>query len=223
MVVREKSGHPAFSNAFMGTRDRKQKRWLIQHRQDFFVKKAQEQGYRARAVFKLLEIDERDQLFADCYTVVDLGAAPGAWSQLARQRIPHSGKIVALDRLEMLEIPGVSFIHGDFRKHEILGELNTVLGDTKVDLVMSDMAPNISGIRVADQASSLELAELAADFAYSNMRLGGTFLVKLFEGSGTQEYISMLRKRFIRVMIRKPKASRPASRELYALARGYRV
>ena len=197
--------------------------WFKKHSSDPFVKRAHSMGYRARSAFKLLEIEYRDRVFKGCHHVVDLGAAPGAWSQLARKRIPKTGRVFALDIAQMPPLPGVDFIQGDFRENSVLEKLNTLLGTYEIHLVMSDMAPNIGGIRVADQAHSMELAELAAEFAHRRLASGGTFLIKLFQGFGIEEYLKMLRQTFSNVLIRKPDASRLRSREFYVLARGYRV
>jgi len=204
-------------------RSRSSKAWLAEHFTDEFVKRAQREGFRSRAVYKLKEIDERDRLIAAGMTVVDLGAAPGGWAQYARQRVGERGRVVALDLLPMAEIPGVEFIQGDFAEPEALEALEGALGGRPVDLVIADMSPNISGIGVSDQARAMGLAELALDFAERALRPGGSILVKVFQGRGFNEYLQALRKRFERVVTRKPQASRTRSRELYLLARGFRV
>ncbi len=202
---------------------RRSGRWVDEHRADPFVRKALSTGYRARSAFKLLEIDDRDKLLSTSRFVVDLGSAPGAWSQIAAERIRPGGRVFALDILEMPPLPDVDFIQGDFREADVLANFNALLAGRKVDLVMSDMAPNMGGIRVVDQARSMELAELAVEFAFDTLTAEGNFLVKHFHGSGVEEYMKMLRKSFSKVLIRKPDASRSRSREIYALGRGYRV
>lgn len=202
-------------------------RWLKEHFDDPYVKRAQAEGLRSRAAFKLDELLERDRLLKPGMSVVDLGAAPGGWSQLLRHRLgghpDESGRIIALDILPMQGIGGVDFILGDFREDEVLQALQDRLGGEKVDLVLSDMAPNISGIGDADQARSMHLAELALDFARNWLKPGGSFLVKLFQGTGFDEYLRGLRAGFERVTLRKPRASRARSREVYALATGWRA
>lgn len=195
-------------------------RWLKEHFEDPYVRRAQAEGLRSRAVFKLDELLERDRLLKPSMTVVDLGAAPGGWSQLLRQRLGDNGRIVALDILPMQGIGGVEFIQGDFREEPVLTELERRLNGQGIDLVLSDMAPNISGIGIADQARSMHLAELALDFAHKRLKPGGAFLVKLFQGSGFDQYLRALRAGFTRVTLRKPAASRARSREVYALAVG---
>jgi len=187
-----------------------------------YVKKAQAEGLRSRAVFKLEELAERDQLLKPGMRVVDLGAAPGGWSQFVRQRLGDSGTVVALDILPMQGIAGVDFLQGDFREETVLKALEERLGGQKVDLVLSDMAPNMSGVALADQIRAMDLAELALDFSRHWLKPGGAFLIKLFQGTGFDDYLRSLRAEFMRVSMRKPKASRARSREVYALATGYR-
>ncbi|MCI0749757.1 MAG: 23S rRNA (uridine(2552)-2'-O)-methyltransferase RlmE [Nevskiales bacterium] len=199
-------------------------RWLAEHENDPYVQEARRRGYRSRAVFKLQEIDERDRLFKPGLTVVDLGAAPGGWSQYAGTRIGPGGRLLALDVLPMEPLPGVDFIQGDFREDAALKTLENRIGSGRmVDLVLSDMAPNISGIDVADQATFMLLAELALEFAKTRLRPRGVLLVKLFQGEGFDNFLKMLRDSFETVVIRKPRASRQRSREVYALARNPRV
>ncbi len=193
---------------------------MQEHVNDFYVKQAKEQGYRSRAAFKLLEIAERDKLFRPGMIIVDLGAAPGGWSQVAAQQLDGRGKVVALDLLEMAAIPGVTFLQGDFTEAGPLQALEAVLGGAKVDLVLSDMAPNMSGVNVTDQAKSFYLAELALDFAVHHMQPEGVFLVKIFQGAGFEEYVKAARAAFKKVDMRKPKASRDRSNEVYLLGRG---
>ncbi|MCQ4166716.1 23S rRNA (uridine(2552)-2'-O)-methyltransferase RlmE [Tahibacter harae] len=205
------------------SRSKSSQRWLQEHFKDPFVKKAQAEGYRSRAVFKLDELLERDDLLKPGMTVVDLGAAPGGWSQLVNERLKGCGRIVALDILPMQGISGVDFICGDFREDSVLAELEARLQGAPVDLVLSDMAPNMSGVDLVDQARAMHLSELALDFASRWLKPGGDFLIKLFQGVGFDEYVRNLRTAFTRVSIRKPKASRARSNEVYALARGRRA
>ncbi|HET7593145.1 MAG TPA: 23S rRNA (uridine(2552)-2'-O)-methyltransferase RlmE [Rhodanobacteraceae bacterium] len=201
-------------------RSKSSARWLKEHFGDEYVKRAQAEGLRSRAAFKLDELLERDHLLKPGMVVVDLGAAPGGWSQLVRQRLGDNGRVFALDILPMQGIGGVEFLEGDFREQRVFDALMERLAGSQVDLVLSDMAPNISGIQAADQARAMELAELASDFAGKCLKPGGSFLVKLFQGRGFDEYIRGLRAGFGRVTLRKPKASRARSREVYALATG---
>ena len=201
------------------TRRQKTRAWYQAHIKDTYVRQAQQDGYRSRAVYKLKEIDEKDQLFRTGQTVVDLGAAPGGWSEFARSRIGASGRIVALDLLPMEPVPGVEFIQGDFLDADILEKVLAASGNRAVDLVISDMAPNLSGIASADQAGAIYLAELALDFAEKVLVPGGVLLVKTFQGEGFPELRQAMLSRFKRVLSRKPKASRPQSREIYLLGR----
>lgn len=207
----------------MSSRSKSSQRWLREHFNDPYVKKAQAEGYRSRAVFKLDELIERDDLLKPGMTVVDLGAAPGGWSQLVNEKLKNRGRIVALDILPMQGISGVDFICGDFREDSVLAELEARLQGTQVDLVLSDMAPNMSGVDLVDQARAMHLSELALDFASRWLKPGGDFLIKLFHGVGFDDYVRNLRTAFTRVSIRKPKASRARSNEVYALARGRRA
>jgi 23S rRNA (uridine2552-2'-O)-methyltransferase len=199
------------------------KRWLAEHESDHYVQEARRLGYRSRAVFKLRELDEGDRLLRPGMTVVDLGAAPGGWCQYARARLGPGGRLVALDILPIEPISGVEIIQGDFRDESVLRQLQELAPPSGVDLVMSDIAPNISGVDSADQAASMYLAELALDFAKERLRPGGTFLTKLFQGEGFDDYVRALRGCFQTVQIRKPKASRARSREVYLLARNYQL
>ncbi len=199
-------------------RSKSSSRWLQEHFSDPYVKRAQAEGWRSRAVFKLDELIEREKLLKPGMCVVDLGAAPGGWSQMVRERLGDSGRIVALDILPMQGIGGVYFILGDFREASVLQQLEDVLGGMRVDLVLSDMAPNMSGVGAVDQDRSMVLAELAADFAGNHLKAGGSFLTKLFQGQGFDEYIRRLRSQYAQVSIRKPKASRSRSNEVYAMA-----
>jgi 23S rRNA (uridine2552-2'-O)-methyltransferase len=202
----------------MAQRSKSSQRWLREHFSDPFVKKAQAEGMRSRAAYKLQELLERDKLLKPNMAVVDLGAAPGGWSQLVRRELGDTGRVIALDILPMPSLAGVEFICGDFREAEPLAQLEAALGGKPVDLVLSDMAPNMSGVDAVDQARSMYLAELARDFADQHLRVGGNFLIKLFQGVGFDDYVRELRKRYAQVKMRKPEASRNRSPEVYALA-----
>jgi 23S rRNA (uridine2552-2'-O)-methyltransferase len=195
---------------------------MAEHFEDEYVKMAQAQGYRSRAVFKLKEIQEKDQLIKPGMNIVDLGAAPGGWSQFARQLLGKKNKLIALDILPMDAIEGVDFIQGDFREESVLNQLNEVLEDLPVNLVMSDMAPNMSGNRGVDQPRAIYLGELALETARSVLTKDGCFLVKLFHGEGFEAYQNEVQRSFSKVVIRKPKASRPRSNEVYILAKGFK-
>ncbi|MBI4936867.1 MAG: 23S rRNA (uridine(2552)-2'-O)-methyltransferase RlmE [Nitrosomonadales bacterium] len=198
-------------------RSKTSKQWMHEHVSDPYVQRAQKEGYRSRAAYKLLEIDARDHLLKPGMAVVDLGAAPGGWSQVAAAKVGRGGKVIALDLLPLHPIPGVEFILGDFREDGVLAQLEERLGGRQVELVISDMSPNISGIGVADQARAMHLAELALDFSVRHLKPGGAFLIKLFQGAGFEDYVKQVRGRFVRVVIRKPKASRDRSSEVYLL------
>ena len=200
-------------------RTKSSKAWMNQHVNDHFVQQAKQQGYRARSSYKLLEIDAKDKLLKPGMRVVDLGSAPGGWSQVAAQKIGASGHVFALDLLEMVGLPNVTFIQGDFTEDAVLAELKAKLGGQNVDLVISDIAPNISGIPLADQAKSYYLAELALDFAVNHLKPGGCFLVKVFQGGDFDGYLKSLRSHFRQVLIRKPEASRMQSKEVYLLGK----
>jgi 23S rRNA (uridine2552-2'-O)-methyltransferase len=198
------------------------KAWMKEHVNDFFVKQAKKEGYRSRAAYKLIEIAKRDRLFRSGMTIVDLGAAPGGWSQVAALELGDKGRIVALDMNEMEPLPGVTFIRGDFTEAEVLAELKNTLGKSPVDLVISDMSPNITGIAASDQARSMYLAELALEFCRERLNSGGVFLIKVFQGAGFQEFLQSMRMDFNKVVTRKPEASRDRSSELYLLGTGKR-
>jgi len=193
--------------------------WLREHFDDPYVKKAQKAGYRSRATFKLEEIDKKDKLIKPGMSVVDLGSAPGGWSDYALRKMNEKGKVVALDILPMTPLTGVHFIQGDFREDSVLDELNEVLNGQQVDLVLSDMAPNITGVDSIDQPSSMYLVELALQFALENLSKQGVFLVKVFQGEGFDTYLKAMRDGFQKVTTRKPDASRARSREVYLLGR----
>jgi len=201
-------------------RSKSSSRWLREHFNDPYVKRAQSEGWRSRAVFKLEELIERDHLLKPGMVIVDLGAAPGGWSQIARERLGEKGRVVALDILPMQGIGGVEFIHGDFREDSVLKQLEKTLDGAAVDLVLSDMAPNMSGTTAVDQPRSMHLVELAEEFAAAHLRVGGAFLTKVFQGEGFDDFVRRLRAGYERVSIRKPKASRARSPEVYALAVG---
>ena len=199
------------------------KQWLRRHVNDPYVQRSKREGYRSRSAYKLTEIDARDKLLKPGQVVVDLGAAPGGWSQVAAQRVGPSGRVVAIDLLEMEPLPGVAFVRGDFTKGSGLEAVGKLLGGRKADIVLSDMAPNMSGIAVSDQARSMELAELARDFAALHLQPQGAFLVKIFQGAGYDEYLKSLRAAFLEVVVRKPDASRDESAEQFLLARGLKA
>lgn len=196
------------------------KAWKTRQQNDPYVRKARAHGYRARAAYKLLELAERDDLFEGVRRVVDLGAAPGSWSQVARERLAAQGQVVALDVLDMPPLDGVTFIQGDFREDQALAELEQALQGSPVDLVLSDMAPNLSGIGPSDQARSIHLAELALAFARDWLDSSGRCVVKVFQGAGFDELLAEFRRDFRSVKVRKPSASRPESREVYLVGIG---
>ena len=193
------------------------KQWMNEHVNDPYVQRAQKEGYRSRAAYKLLEIDERDHLLKSGMVVVDLGATPGGWSQVAAAK---GAKVIALDLLPLHPLPGVEFIQGDFREDSVLAQLEARLGGKQIGLVISDMAPNISGIDSADQARAMYLAELALEFSVKHLQPGGAFVVKVFHGVGFEDYMKLMRSHFTRVVARKPKASRDRSSEQYLLGLG---
>ena len=195
---------------------------MQEHFDDEYVKMAQTQGYRSRAVFKLKEIQDKDRLIKPGMNIIDLGAAPGGWSQFARQIVGKKDKIIALDILAMEPLEGVNFIQGDFREQTVMDQLYAVLGGAPVSLVMSDMAPNMSGNKGVDQPRSIYLGELALDTARTVLAKDGVFLVKLFHGAGFEAFYKEVQQSFARVAIRKPKASRPRSNEVYILAKGFK-
>ncbi len=196
------------------------KAWMQEHVNDEFVKRAQKEGYRARAAYKLMEIDDKDKLIKPGMTVVDLGSAPGSWCQVVKQRLKGQGRIVGLDILDMHAIPGVEFIQGDFREQSVLGAREEKLNNKPVDLVIADMAPNISGVKDADQAGAVYLTELALEFSQQWLKPSGNFLVKVFIGSGFDDIVKRMRSEFDKVVTRKPKASRGRSSEVYLLGLG---
>ena len=203
-------------------RSKSSNQWMQEHFDDEYVKRAMSEGYRSRSTFKLIEIQKKDRIIKTGMNIIDLGAAPGGWSEYARGIIGKKNKVIALDLLEMDPIEGVDFIQGDFREDEVLDELYKVLNGAPVDLVMSDMAPNISGNKAIDQPRIIYLADLALDTAKEVLTKGGTFLIKMFQGAGFDEYKREVDACFSRVVIRKPKASRARSKEVYILAKGFK-
>lgn len=202
------------------SRESKSRDWMRQHVNDPYVRQAQASGYRSRAAFKLIELLDKDSLLAPGQAVVDLGATPGSWSQVLAKKAGPKGRVIALDMLEMDPIPGVVFLQGDFRDDHVLVQLEQALGDRALDLVVSDMAPNLSGVASADQARSMHLCELALEFACKHLSKKGKFLVKVFQGAGFPEFQKSMREHFQSVVARKPQASRGRSSELYLLGKG---
>ena len=198
------------------------KKWMQEHVADTYVKRARAEGMRSRAAYKLEQIAGRDRLLAPGITVVDLGAAPGGWSQVAAGTVGPRGRVIALDLLDMVSLPGVTFIRGDFREETAVAEIERVLGGRQVDLVLSDMAPNVSGIASVDQARVLALAELALDFALKHLKPQGNLVVKLFHGAAFESFLKQMRAHFSAVAARKPDASRDRSSEVYLVGKGLR-
>jgi 23S rRNA (uridine2552-2'-O)-methyltransferase len=198
------------------------KAWLKEHREDPYVQQAQREGYRSRACYKLLELQEKDRLMRHGMTVLDLGSAPGGWSQVAAASVGEGGVVIATDILPMDSLPGVTFIEGDFTEEAVFRHILIALGGKTADLVLSDMAPNMSGVHAVDQPRAIYLAELALDMAQQVLAPGGSFVAKLFHGEGFDEVYQAARASFIKVSTRKPKASRPRSREVYMVAKGFR-
>ncbi|MDR9467418.1 23S rRNA (uridine(2552)-2'-O)-methyltransferase RlmE [Marinospirillum sp.] len=196
--------------------------WLKEHVDDYWVQQAQKDGYRSRAAYKLAEIDDKDKLLKPGMTVIDLGSAPGGWSQLAAARLQGKGKILASDLLPMDALADVEFIQGDFTEDSVLDELLAAMNNQQADLVISDMAPNLSGMNAIDQPKAMYLVELALDLAQQVLKPGGDYLAKVFQGEGYDDYLKLLRENFKQVLTRKPKASRARSREVYLLAKGFK-
>jgi len=207
----------------MSRRSRSSGRWLREHFADPFVQRAQSEGWRSRAVFKLEEIDRRERLLKPGQVCLDLGAAPGAWSQYAQQRVGRKGRVVATDMLPMGDLPGVEFVQGDFREEAVFEQVMSLVPPGKVDVVLSDMAPNLSGVDVIDQPRAMYLAELALDVAARVLKPGGAALIKVFQGAGFPELLQSARARFARVKLVKPQASRSRSPEIYLLAMQFRL
>lgn len=204
------------------SRTKSSQRWLARHRRDEFVKRARKEGVRSRAAYKLEEMDQRDHMLRPGMTVVDLGATPGGWSQYVKTRVGRSGRVLALDVLPMEPIDGVEFIEGDFTAQPVLDLLMERLQGKPVDLVISDMAPNMTGVASVDQARIINLAELALDFADKTLKAGGCLLIKTFQGEGFNELYAQMRRRFTKLVTRKPQASRSESREIYLQGQGYK-
>jgi 23S rRNA (uridine2552-2'-O)-methyltransferase len=214
------------STDFLGSimkRSKSSRQWLDRHVNDEYVKQAKKAGYRSRAAFKLLEIQEKDRLIKPGMRVVDLGAAPGGWSQVAHNLVGQSGQVMALDILPMEPIPGVKFIEGDFRETQPLDEMREYLAGKPVDLVISDIAPNITGVASVDQPRGIYLCELALDFVRETLKPGGGFVVKVFQGAGFDEYLKDVRSCFTKVVSRKPSSSRSKSREIYLVAGNFKM
>lgn len=204
------------------SRTKSSRRWLDRHLNDPYVKRVQVDGYRSRAAYKLLEIQEKDLILKPGMQVVDLGAAPGSWSQIAQRLVGPTGRVVALDILPMEPVRDVVVLEGDFREESVLGQLRAVLGEAPLDVVLSDMAPNITGTSVVDQTRVMYLVELALDLARTHLKPGGTLVTKVFQGAGFDDYVRELRASFRQVATRKPKSSRPESREVFLVAKGFR-
>jgi len=204
-------------------RSKSSRRWLAEHFDDHYVKLAQKQGLRSRSAFKLLELQDKYQLVRPGMIVVDLGSAPGGWCQVVQSVLGANGRLIAMDILPMEPLHGVQFIQGDFTEDEPLQLLEEALQGARIDLVLSDMAPNMSGMAATDQAKAMYLAELALEFVRAQLKPGGVFLVKLFQGEGIDGFVREVRPLFAKVQARKPKASRPRSREVYLLARDRNV
>ncbi|CAO1668662.1 23S rRNA (uridine(2552)-2'-O)-methyltransferase RlmE [Salinicola sp. MIT1003] len=223
-MARSSSSGPKSSPDKTGSSTRQSKSsagWLKEHFDDRYVQQSWKDGYRSRASYKLLELDERDKLLRTGMTVIDLGAAPGGWSQIAAEKVGSEGLVIASDILEMDALAGVSFIHGDFTEESVLESILAELGGRPVDLVLSDMAPNMSGMAAIDQPQAMYLVELALDLAKQTLSPGGHFLAKVFQGEGFDDYLRDLRGSFRKVVTRKPEASRARSREVYLLAQGF--
>ncbi len=203
-------------------RSKSSNRWLDEHVNDPYVKKAQIDGYRARAAYKLIELNDKDKLIRPGALVVDLGSAPGSWSQIAGRLVGVQGRVVAYDILPMGSLEHVDFIQGDFTEEAVFDQIMEKLGERKADVVISDMAPNISGVDAVDQASSIYLVELALDMARRVLKPKGDFVAKVFQGEGSDDYIKDVKTSFEKVLIRKPAASRPRSREVYVVGKGFK-
>lgn len=203
-------------------RSKTSKKWLDEHVNDPYVKKAQVDGYRSRASYKLLEINDKDKLIRPGSVVMDLGSAPGGWSQIVAPIVGDTGRVIASDILPMDGIVGVTFIQGDFTEESVYHKILDALGEDKADVVVSDMAPNMSGVNTTDQYASMYLVELALDMARNVLKPGGSFCAKVFQGVGYEEYAKDVRSSFNKVVVRKPAASRPRSREVYLVATGFK-
>ena len=206
----------------MAKKNSSSKAWLKEHRDDPYVQRAKRDGYRSRACYKLLELQQRDRLIRPGMTVVDLGSAPGGWSQVAVEQVGHKGRVIASDILSMDNLAGVEFILGDFTEDEVFAQILQAIGEVPVDLVISDMAPNMSGVSSVDLPRAMYLVELAVDMARRVLAPGGSFVAKVFHGEGFDELFRDVRDSFDKVLTRKPEASRPRSREVYLVAKGFR-
>ena len=204
-------------------RSKTSKQWLDRHVKDDYVKRSVKEGYRSRAVYKLIELNDKSQFLKSGQTVVDLGAAPGGWSQVASKIVGEKGKVIGLDLLPIDPLPDVEFLQGDFQEDEILHQLQEILGDQKIDLVLSDMAPNMSGMVAVDQPRAMYLCELALHFAREHLKPGGWFITKVFQGEGFEEFLKEVRQHFTKVSMKKPRASRPKSREMYLVAGNFKL
>ena len=198
------------------------KGWLKEHFDDEYVKRSQREGYRSRACYKLLELNEKDRLIKPGMTVIDLGSAPGGWSQVAAQLVGHKGRVIASDILHMDSLAGVDFVQGDFTEEQVFDSIMQIIGDSPVDLVISDMAPNMSGMAAVDQPQSMYLGELALDMARQVLKPGGAFVAKVFQGEGFDQLLRDMRTSFSTVQSRKPAASRARSREVYQVGKGFK-
>jgi 23S rRNA (uridine2552-2'-O)-methyltransferase len=207
----------------MSRRSKSSDRWLKEHFADPFVQRAQSEGWRSRAVFKLEEIDRRERLLKPAQVCLDLGAAPGAWSQYARRRVGKTGRVIATDILAMPELPGVEFVQGDFREEQVFAQILERVPGRQVDVVLSDMAPNLAGVDAIDQPRALYLGELALDMSQGVLKGGGAALIKVFQGAGFEEFVRAARARFGKVKLMKPEASRSRSPEMYLLAMQFRL
>ena len=222
------TGDPKFTlpeppeSYFMAKKKSSSRAWLKEHHDDIYVQRAQKEGYRSRACYKLLELNDRDRLIKPRMTVLDLGSAPGGWSQVAAKLVGHNGRVIASDILAMDNIAGVEFIQGDFTEEVIFDQLLACIGDDSVDVVLSDMAPNMSGVTAVDQPRSMYLVELALDLSTRVLPPGGIFVTKVFHGEGFEELMAETRRLFSKVLTRKPEASRPRSREVYLVASGFK-
>jgi len=203
-------------------RSKTSERWLKEHFDDVWVRKSREDGYRSRASYKLIDLDKKDRIFRPGQVVVDLGAAPGGWSQVAAERVGDQGTVIASDVLDMSTIAGVDFVQGDFTEQSVLDELLGLLGDRRADVVISDMAPNMSGMAAVDMPTAMGLVELALDMAQQVLKPDGMFVAKVFQGEGFETLLSEMRKSFVTVVSRKPDASRARSREVYQVCKGFK-
>jgi len=203
-------------------RSKTSKKWMNRHINDEFVKRSIKDGYRSRAVYKLLELDDKQHFLKPGQMVIDLGAAPGGWSQVASEKVGEKGHVIGIDLLAIDPLPDVTFLQGDFREEDALKQLTTLMDGRQADLVLSDMAPNISGMAAVDQPRAMYLCELALDFCMHHLKPGGWFVAKIFQGEGFQEFLQETRQHFTKVSMKKPKASRPNSREMYLVAGNFK-